>query len=194
MNKQAARAVAGRNGARQASPYGNLLVVRRCGAVDSQRYVSGKASDDTTAAQPHDRMTLGRSTICVQSTLSVYSVRISPSDRSYRPPRRCSVRRHRRPHHSQGRPARPELSAIALTVISRTRDALLNALMEDGLAAWEKIVRGIRARDSLEWLEALGEAYLDFALTQPHRFDAAFSCPRPRPAGFPMTLPQAGRP
>lgn len=65
------------------------------------------------------------------------------------------------------------------------KDALLNALMEDGLAAWEKTVRGIRARDPLEWLEALGEVYLDFALTQPHRYDAAFFLPAPAARQFP---------
>ena len=78
-----------------------------------------------------------------------------------------------------------ELSPMALYRHFADKDALLNALMEDGLAAWEKIVRGIRARDSLEWLEALGEAYLDFALTQPHRFDAAFFLPAPAARRFP---------
>jgi AcrR family transcriptional regulator len=80
---------------------------------------------------------------------------------------------------------RAELSPMALYRHFADKDALLNALMEDGLAAWEKIVRGIRARDPLEWLEALGEAYLDFALTQPHRFDAAFFLPAPAARRFP---------
>jgi AcrR family transcriptional regulator len=80
---------------------------------------------------------------------------------------------------------RAELSPMALYRHFADKDALLNALMEDGLAAWEKIVRGIRSRDSLEWLEALGEAYLDFALTQPHRFDAAFFLPAPAARRFP---------
>jgi AcrR family transcriptional regulator len=80
---------------------------------------------------------------------------------------------------------RAELSPMALYRHFADKDALLNALMEDGLAAWEKIVRGIRARDPLEWLEALGEAYLDFALTQPHRFDAAFFLAAPAARRFP---------
>jgi AcrR family transcriptional regulator len=80
---------------------------------------------------------------------------------------------------------RAELSPMALYRHFADKDALLNSLMEDGLAAWEKIVRGIRARDSLEWLEALAEAYLDFALTQPHRFDAAFFLPAPAARRFP---------
>ena len=80
---------------------------------------------------------------------------------------------------------RAELSPMALYRHFADKDALLNALMEDGLAAWEKMVRGIRARDSLEWLEALSETYLDFALTQPHRFDAAFFLPAPAARRFP---------
>lgn len=80
---------------------------------------------------------------------------------------------------------RAGLSPMALYRHFAGKDALLDALMEDGLGAWEKAVRGIRARDSLEWLEALGEAYLEFALTQPHRFDAAFFLPAPAARRFP---------
>jgi AcrR family transcriptional regulator len=78
-----------------------------------------------------------------------------------------------------------ELSPMALYRHFADKDALLNALMEDGLFAWESIVRGIRVRDPLEWLAALGEAFLDFALTQPHRFDAAFFLPAPAARRFP---------
>jgi AcrR family transcriptional regulator len=80
---------------------------------------------------------------------------------------------------------RAQLSPMALYRHFADKDALLDALMEDGLAAWEKIVRGIRTRDPLEWLEALGEVYLDFALTEPHRFDAAFFLPAPAARRFP---------
>ena len=80
---------------------------------------------------------------------------------------------------------RAELSPMALYRHFADKDALLNALMEDGIGAWTEIVRRIRARDPLEWLEALGEAYLDFALTQPHRFDAAFFLPAPAARRFP---------
>ena len=65
------------------------------------------------------------------------------------------------------------------------KDALLNALVEDGLAAWEKAVRSLRAQDPMEWLEELIEAFLDFALTQPHRFDAAFFLPAPNARRYP---------
>ena len=78
-----------------------------------------------------------------------------------------------------------ELSPMALYRHFAHKEALLDALMQDGLAAWEKIVRGLRAQDPLEWLEELGEAFLRFALMQPHRFDAAFFLPAPAARRFP---------
>lgn len=81
--------------------------------------------------------------------------------------------------------ARARLSPMAMYRHFADKDALLNSLMDDGLAAWEKIVRAIRAEDPLEWLEALGEAYLAFALEQPHLFDAAFFLPAPKARRYP---------
>lgn len=77
------------------------------------------------------------------------------------------------------------LSPMAMYRHFADKDALLNALMDDGLAAWQKIVRAIRAEDPIEWLETAIEAFLDFALTQPHRFDAAFFLPAPEARRFP---------
>ena len=80
---------------------------------------------------------------------------------------------------------RAGVSPMAMYRHFADKDALLNALMDDGLAAWEKIVRAIRAKDPIEWLEAAFEAFLDFALTQPHRFDTAFFLPAPEARRFP---------
>lgn len=80
---------------------------------------------------------------------------------------------------------RAGLSPMALYRHFKNKDELLNVLQQDGIYAWESIVRGIRARDPVKWLEALMEAYLDFALTQPHRFDAAFFLPAPAARRFP---------
>src|SRR6185437_4794668 len=87
---------------------------------------------------------------------------------------------------------RAGLSPMALYRHFKNKDELLNALMQDGISAWEAIVRGIRAQDPVKWLEALMEAYLDFALKQPHRFDAAFFL-RPRRASSPTISPRAAR-
>jgi AcrR family transcriptional regulator len=81
--------------------------------------------------------------------------------------------------------ARAGVSPMAIYRHFEDKDALLNALVEDGLAAWEKVVRSLRAQDPIEWLEELIEAFLDFALTQPHRFDAAFFLPAPNVRQYP---------
>jgi AcrR family transcriptional regulator len=72
------------------------------------------------------------------------------------------------------------------------KDALQNALVEDGLAAWEKIVRSLRSQDPIEWLDELIEAYMEFAIKQPHRFDAAFFLPAPDARQYPSDF-AAGR-
>jgi len=80
---------------------------------------------------------------------------------------------------------RAGVSTMAMYRHFADKDALLNALMDDGLAAWEKVVRAIRAEDPMEWLEAVIEAFFKFALTQPHRFDAAFFLPAPEARRYP---------
>ena len=54
------------------------------------------------------------------------------------------------------------------------KDALLNALMLDGFAAWEARVAALQASEPLTWLQQMGEAFLDFALDEPRRYEAAF--------------------
>lgn len=77
------------------------------------------------------------------------------------------------------------LSPMAMYRHFADKGALLNALMEDGLAAWDDMARALRARDPMEWLDALSEAFLHFALTQPHRFEAAFFLPAPKARQYP---------
>lgn len=80
---------------------------------------------------------------------------------------------------------RAGVSPMAMYNHYRDKDALLNALMEDGLAAWEQRARAIRAKDPMEWLERLMDAFLDFALGEPHLFDAAFFLPAPCARQYP---------
>jgi AcrR family transcriptional regulator len=54
------------------------------------------------------------------------------------------------------------------------KDALLNALMLDGFASWEARVAAIPAGEPLAWLEQMAGAFLDFALNEPRRYEAAF--------------------
>jgi len=66
------------------------------------------------------------------------------------------------------------LSPMAIYRHFPDKSALVDALMQDGFAAWESLACAIPCEDPLQWLEALLEAYRDFALADPHRFDAAF--------------------
>ncbi len=70
-----------------------------------------------------------------------------------------------------------ELTPMALYRHYADKDALIDALMLDGFQAWEARVAAIKAKSATEWLEKVFEAYLDFALSEPHRFDAAFLLP-----------------
>ena len=54
------------------------------------------------------------------------------------------------------------------------KDALLNALMLDGFVAWEARAEKIRDPDPLVWLGQMDQAFLDFALGEPRRYEAAF--------------------
>jgi AcrR family transcriptional regulator len=66
------------------------------------------------------------------------------------------------------------LSTMAMYRHFADKDALVDALMQDGFAAWESRVRAIDCDDPIDWLKRLMEAYLEFAVAEPHRFDAAF--------------------
>lgn len=75
------------------------------------------------------------------------------------------------------------LSAMTIYRYFPDKETLTDALMHDGFAAWEAIVSKIDCNDPILWLKRAIARYGDFALTHPHRFDAAFlfSCHRPFP-------------
>jgi len=74
------------------------------------------------------------------------------------------------------------------------KDALLNALMLDGLAAWEARVEMLSQTEPLAWLEALGQAFLDFALTEPRRYEAAFLLKASAARKYPQDFAQGRSP
>ncbi len=57
------------------------------------------------------------------------------------------------------------------------KEALIDSLMLEGFTAWEERVAAIAENEPLAWLKKLGEAFLDFALTEPRRYEAAFLLP-----------------
>jgi AcrR family transcriptional regulator len=72
------------------------------------------------------------------------------------------------------------------------KEALKDALMLDGFAAWEARVAAIAVPGPLAWVRALGDAYLDFALSQPRRYEAAFLLKAGAARQFPRDI-EAGR-
>ena len=70
-----------------------------------------------------------------------------------------------------------EVTPMAIYKHYADKDALVDALMLDGFAAWEKRVGAIKSAPPLAWLEALFSAFLEFALKSPRRYEAAFLLP-----------------
>ena len=54
------------------------------------------------------------------------------------------------------------------------KEDLIDALVLDSLAEWSARVEALPPCDGLAKLEQIGEAFLDFALDEPRRFEAAF--------------------
>jgi AcrR family transcriptional regulator len=54
------------------------------------------------------------------------------------------------------------------------KQALVDALVLDGLDEWSRRVAAIPPSEPLEWLRTINEAYLEFALRKPRRYEAAF--------------------
>lgn len=54
------------------------------------------------------------------------------------------------------------------------KQALVDALVLDALDEWSALVASVPPAAPLEWLRAIGEAHLDFALLRPRRYELAF--------------------
>jgi len=55
-----------------------------------------------------------------------------------------------------------------------SKEALVDALVLDGLAQWSARVEALPPAEGLAKIEQISEAFLDFALEEPRRFEAAF--------------------
>mgnify|MGYP001551395618 FL=1 len=54
------------------------------------------------------------------------------------------------------------------------KQALIDALVLDGLAEWSRRALAVPRGEPLAWFERMGDAFLDFALDEPRLFEAAF--------------------
>ena len=66
-----------------------------------------------------------------------------------------------------------------------SKEALVDALVLDALDEWSARVAALPAADGLAKLEQMGEAFLDFALREPRRFEAAFLLPSRKARRYP---------
>jgi AcrR family transcriptional regulator len=67
----------------------------------------------------------------------------------------------------------------------RSKEALVEALVLDGLDQWFARVEALPAAHGRAKLEQLSEAVLDFALREPRRFEAAFLLPSRKARRYP---------
>jgi len=72
------------------------------------------------------------------------------------------------------------------------KDALVDALMLDGFAVWEARVRKLSTKNPVRWLELFFDAFLDFSITEPRHYEAAFLLPARHARRYPDDF-SAGR-
>ena len=70
--------------------------------------------------------------------------------------------------------ARVGLTPMALYRHFANKQALIDALNREAIEEWRRRVAAIQPCAPREWLSAIGKAYLDFALTRPRQYEAAF--------------------
>jgi AcrR family transcriptional regulator len=81
------------------------------------------------------------------------------------------------------------LTAMALYRHYRDKDALLDALVDEGLARWEQyLARAATADTPLERIRAALTAYVGFALGEPKLFQLMYLVPRPNAPEAPAAV------
>jgi AcrR family transcriptional regulator len=81
--------------------------------------------------------------------------------------------------------ARVGITPMAIYRHFADKDALIDALVVDALDRWSDRLAAIEEEDPLAWLTTAGDEFLEFALDEPRRFEAAFLVPSTRARRFP---------
>jgi AcrR family transcriptional regulator len=81
--------------------------------------------------------------------------------------------------------AKVGITAMAIYRHFANKQALVDALVLDALAEWSTVATEIPPGDGLAQLERLSEAFLNFALERPSRFEAAFLLHSPAARRYP---------
>jgi AcrR family transcriptional regulator len=81
--------------------------------------------------------------------------------------------------------AKVGITPMAIYRHFKSKEALVDALVLDALGEWSARVAALPPVDGLAKVEQMGEAFLDFALHEPRRFEAAFLLPSRKARRYP---------
>jgi AcrR family transcriptional regulator len=93
-------------------------------------------------------------------------------------------------HGLEGLSLRDVAAKVGITPMAiyrhfKNKEALVDALVLDALDEWSAIVAALPAAAGPAKLEQIGDAFLDFALREPRRFEAAFLLPSRKARRYP---------
>lgn len=93
-------------------------------------------------------------------------------------------------HGLEGLSLRDVAAKVGITPMAiyrhfENKDALVDALVMDALDEWSALVTALPAAEGVAKIEQMGEAFLDFALHEPRRFEAAFLLPSRKARRYP---------
>lgn len=81
--------------------------------------------------------------------------------------------------------ARVGLTPMAIYRHFENKQAVLDALVVEGIEEWRQRVAAIPACAPRDWLRKISNAYLDFALREPRKYEAAFLVSSPKALRYP---------
>ena len=102
----------------------------------------------------------------------------------------AAARRAFESHGLEGLSLRDVAAKVGITPMAiyrhfENKDALVDALVMDALDEWSALVTALPAAEGVAKIEQMGEAFLDFALHEPRRFEAAFLLPSRKARRYP---------
>jgi AcrR family transcriptional regulator len=89
---------------------------------------------------------------------------------------------------------RARLTPMALYRHFENKQAIVDALMMEAIAEWRRRAAAIRPGAPVAWLLRITDAYLDFALSEPRKYEAAFLVSSPRALRYPDDFLSGGSP
>ena len=123
--------------------------------------------------------------LCLAAAATVYTVYVETRDRIFKAAKKLFDEKG-----LEGVSLRSVAKKIGITPMAiyrhfEDKQALIDALVLDGLAEWQARVEALPPLKGVGMIEQVGEAYLDFALKEPRRFEAAFLLPSTKARRFP---------